>query len=130
MRHEINNWLREFQLHDDLHAHAVHVLGALPDDVLDDVMTEPGVVFYDYEPGPGVVMQVPVRLPRRTGSVSRSIVLKRTLCKRSPSFARWLIAHEVAHSFLRNAGRWPGDDPETAADALALQWGFPRPSMW
>jgi hypothetical protein len=129
MRHRIDDWLRPFQLHSDLHAHAAHVLGCLPDEVLSDVMNEPGVLFYDYDPGPGVVMQVPVRLPGRAGA-SRSIVLKRTLCHRPPSFARWLIAHELAHSYLRNGGRWPGDDPETAADALALQWGFPRPSRW
>ncbi len=129
MRHQIDNWLREFSLHTELHAHTAHVLASLPDEVLVDVMTEPGVLFYDYDPGPGVVMQVPVRPPGKSGA-SRSIVLKRTLCQRPTSFARWLIAHEVAHSYLRNAGRWPGDDPETAADALAQQWGFPRPSMY
>lgn len=127
MRNQIDDWLRGFQLHVDLHAHTAHVLGSLPDDVLQDVMADPGVLFYDYDPGPGVVMQVPVRLPGRNGA-SRSIVLKRTLRHRSPSFTRWLIAHEVAHSYLRNGGRWEGDDPEIAADALAEQWGFPRPS--
>jgi hypothetical protein len=88
-----------------------------------------GVVFYDYDPGPGVIMQVPVRLPGKTGA-SRSIVLKRTLRHRSPNFVHWLIAHELAHAHLRNAGRWPGDDPEIAADSLAFEWGFPRPSRW
>ena len=38
-----------------------------------------------------------------------------------------LLAHELAHAYLRNEGRWPGDDPEAAADALAAEWGFPRP---
>jgi hypothetical protein len=40
---------------------------------------------------------------------------------------RWVIAHELAHAHLRNGGRWLGDDPEHAADALAAGWGFPRP---
>jgi hypothetical protein len=129
MRAEIDLWLRPFQLHEQVHAHAAHVLDALPDDVLQDVMGDPGVVFYDYEPGPGVVMEVPVRLPTR-GGTSRSVVLKRTIRRREPAFARWLIAHEIAHAHLRNGGRWPGDDPEHAADALAKTWGFPRPSKW
>jgi hypothetical protein len=40
-----------------------------------------------------------------------------------------VIAHELAHAHLRNQGRFPGDDPEHAADALAAGWGFPRPGM-
>jgi hypothetical protein len=74
-------------------------------------------------------MQVPVKAPTRSGA-ARSVVLKRTLTRRPAAFARWLIAHEIAHAHLRNGGRWPGDDPEHAADALASTWGFPRPSRW
>ena len=126
----IDHWLRTFSLHSALHEHAVHVMGQLPDEVLTDLMgKEGGVVFYDYDPGPGVVMQVPVKIPSRTGA-SRSIVLKRTLQHREPNFVQWLIAHELAHALLRNGGRWPGDDPELAADSLAYEWGFPRPSRW
>lgn len=126
MRQEIETWLSPFKLDSILHDHAVHVLSALPDAVLMDVMGESGISFYDYDPGPGVVMQVPVKSPTRNG-VARSVVLKRTLCCRPAEFVRWLIAHEIAHAHLRNAGRWPGDDPEQAADALAASWGFPRP---
>ena len=61
MRDRITSFLEPFELHELIHAHAVHVLSALPDDVLSDVMGDSGVVFYDYEPGPGVVMQAPVR---------------------------------------------------------------------
>lgn len=129
MRTAIDSWLEPFKLDQLLHAHAAHVLSVLPDEVRDDVMGEPGVVFYDYQPGPGVVMQVPVKLPTRAGA-ARSVVLKRTLRHRPAGFVRWLIAHEIAHAHLRNAGRWPGDDPEHAADALAADWGFPRPSRW
>jgi len=125
----IDHWLAGFCLDRSLHAHTAHVLGQLPDEVLSDIMGEPGVVFYDYDPGPGVIMQVPVKIPGPAGA-SRSIVLKRTLCNRHPSFVHWLIAHELAHAHLRNGGRWPGDDPEVAADSLAGEWGFPRPSRW
>jgi hypothetical protein len=125
----IDNFLKPFGLHRSLHDHAAHVLGQLPDEVRTDIMGDEGVVFYDYDPGPGVVMQVPVKIPGPAGA-SRSIVLKRTLCHRPPNFVHWLIAHEVAHAHLRNKGRWPGDDPELAADSLAGAWGFPRPSRW
>lgn len=129
MPQQIDHWLASFQLERSLHAHTAHVLGQLPPEVLTDIMGEPGVVFYDYDPGPGVVMQVPVKIPGPAGA-SRSIVLKRTLNQRHPTFVHWLIAHELAHAHLRNGGRWPGDDPEVAADSLAGQWGFPRPSRW
>ena len=55
-------------------------------------------------------------------------MLKRTLRTGRRPFVRWVIAHELAHAHLRNGGRWPGDDPEHAADALAAGWGFPRPA--
>jgi hypothetical protein len=73
-------------------------------------------------------MHVPVRLPRGySGSGGRSVVLKRTLTRRPLPFVRYVIAHELAHAHLRNAGRFPGEDPEHAADALAAEWGFPKP---
>ena len=54
-------------------------------------------------------------------------ILKRTLRSRPDGFIKWVIAHELAHAHLRNAGRWPGEDPERAADAVAAEWGFARP---
>jgi Zn-dependent peptidase ImmA (M78 family) len=44
-----------------------------------------------------------------------------------PCRVQYVIAHELAHAHLRNGGRWEGDDPERAADALAAEWGFTRP---
>ena len=122
MTAEIELWLRPFALDERLHAHAAEVIASLPPSVRDDLMGDPAFAMCDYQPGPGVVMHVPVRLPP-----SRTVVLKRTLLTRSETFVRWVIAHELAHAHLRNAGRWPGDDPEHAADALAEGWGFPRP---
>jgi len=49
------------------------------------------------------------------------------LRRRPENFIRWVIAHELAHAHLRNAGRHKDEDPEHAADSLAADWGFPRP---
>ena len=129
MRENIDNWLRPFALHDALHAHATDVLCALPEPVLADFMDDPAFSMCDYEPGTGRAYVVPVKLIPQGGRLSagRAVVLKRSLTTRPIDFVRWVIAHELAHAHLRNAGRWPGDDPEHAADALAGEWGFPRP---
>ena len=89
-------------------------------------MDDPAFTMCDYEPRVGRAFYVPVKLPTRKRT-SRSVVLKRTLRTRPEPFVRWVIAHELAHAHLRNGGRYPGDDPEHAADALAAGWGFPRP---
>ncbi len=123
----IDQWLSAFRLDDHLHTHAAHVIGELPKAVRDDLMNDPGFVICDYEPGPSAVMRVPMGVPRFGSGGSRSVVLKRTLRRARRPFVRWLIAHELAHAYLRNEGRWDGDDPEAAADALAAEWGFPRP---
>jgi hypothetical protein len=134
---EIENWLRPFALDERLHAHTAEVIASLPSSVRDDLMGDPAFSMCDYQPGPGVVMHVPVRFPPKAREpartsrreLGRTVVLKRTLLARSEPFVRWVIAHELAHAHLRNAGRWPGDDPEHAADALAEGWGFPRPRL-
>lgn len=119
--HETHRWLSGFALDAFIHRHAHCVVTALPEPVRHDLMLDPSFAMCDYEPGPGAVMQVPLGIP------GRSVVLKRTLRRRPLAFVRWLIAHELAHAYLRNEGRWPGDDPEHAADALAAEWGFPKP---
>ncbi len=125
MRKQIEDWLAGFALDHAVHLHAVEVLVSLPMPVRNAFLDDPCFTMCDYEPGVGVVMQVPLRSPGKTGS--RAVVLKRTLRHRPPEFVRWLIAHELAHAHLRHAGRWPGEDPEVAADALAAEWGFPKP---
>ena len=126
MVHDIDRWLRPFKLDASLHAHAAEVVASLPSHVREDLMADPAFVMCDYEPRPGAGYSVPVMLPVQRRA-SRSVVLKRTLRLRPESFVRWVIAHELAHAHLRNGGRWDGDDPEHAADALAAGWGFPRP---
>jgi len=122
----LTDWLARFELDAFLRGHVANVLGALPRHVREDFLGDPSFMLFDYEPGSGVVAHVPVGLPGRNGA-GRSVVLKRTLRRRPEPFVRYVIAHELAHAHLRNAGRWPGEDPESAADALAEEWGFPRP---
>ena len=125
-RCEIDRLLLRFELDAALHEHVLHVMRAMPDDVRDELLSDDAFTLYDYEPGADTMMRVPVGVPGIDGG-SRSVVLKRTLRHQSAAFARWVIAHELAHAHLRNQGRWEGDDPEHAADALAARWGFPRP---
>lgn len=124
----IGQWLNDFPLDEWIRGHVHVVFENLPEPVRADLMDDPSFVVCDYEPGPAVVMHVPVRFTGR-GGAGRSIVLKRTIKRRPVPFVRWLIAHELAHAYLRNAGRHENEDPENAADALAAEWGFPRPDM-
>jgi hypothetical protein len=122
MRSQIDNFLTRFALHDTLQPHVADVLAELPEGILRDFLSDPDFMLCDYEPGPNRTMNVPIQLGGRT------VILKRTLRSRPREFIRWVIAHELAHAHLRNAGRYPGEDPERAADALAATWGFPRPA--
>ena len=127
MTPDIDQWLRPFGLDASLHAHAAQVVASLPSHVRQDLMDDPAFTMCDYDPRPGAAVVVALKLPARKRA-SRSVVLKRTLRTRPEPFVRWVIAHELAHAHLRNGGRYPGDDPERAADALAAGWGFPRPA--
>ena len=121
-----HEWVAGFGLDSFLLDEVARVVHSLPPAVRDDLVGDPAFTLYDYEPGPDVVMRVPVRAPGRNGA-GRCVVLKRTLRHRPADFVRWLIAHELAHAHLRHGGRFPGEDPESAADALAAEWGYPRP---
>ena len=67
--------------------------------------------------------------PGTGGNGSRCVVLKRRLADCPEAFAHYVIAHELAHAYLRNGGWEEIDDPEAAADAVAASWGFPKPVM-
>jgi hypothetical protein len=123
---DVGRWLSRFGLGEGLVIHVASVLASLPDAVRTDLVGDPCFSMCEYEPGVGGV-EVPVSLPASRRGPSRCVALKRSLIRRPAGFVRWVIAHELAHAHLRNGGRWPGDDPEHAADALAAQWGFPRP---
>jgi len=124
----ISDWLDRCALDPAVRSRAAEVLCSLPQSVLDDLIADPSFTMCDFEPGPGRVFQVPMQLRAGSGP-GRAVVLKRTLRSRPNDFARWVIAHELAHAHLRNRGRFPGEDPEHAADDLAAKWGFPRPGI-
>ena len=93
--------------------------------MLADLIEDPRFLLADYDPTDGRGMNVPVRSPGKNSN-SRSVIFKRTLRHRPPAFACYVIAHELAHAHLQCrplARRRPG----RAADALAAEWGFPRP---
>ena len=125
---DIHRWLEPFGLDPFVRQHVASVLAALPDAVRNDLMQDGNFHLCDFEPGVESFL-VPMRLADRH-KASRSVVLKRTLRDRSAPFVHWLIAHEFAHAHLRHAGRTRDEDPEHAADALAAQWGFPKPVNW
>ncbi len=123
---QIDAWLAPFALDKGIHAHVAAVLGRLPEDVRTDLMGDPSFTVCDYAPGPNVTLHVPMRL-ETPGRPGRSVVLKRTLLSRPTPFAHWVIAHELAHAYLRHGSRHPQENPEQSADFLAAQWGFPKP---
>ncbi len=125
---EIDHWLSTFGLDGSIRDHVAVVFTNLPHDVRVDLMDDPGFVLWDYDPAPQSIMKVPVRFSA-PGKPGRSVVLKRTINRRPVPFARWVIAHELAHAYLRHGGRFPNEDPENAADSLAASWGFPKPAM-
>ncbi len=106
----------------------VTVLSAIPQQVARDLLEDPRfrIALDDYVSGRG--RTVWLSSPAPGGRGSRCVVLKRQLGECPPAFAHYVIAHELAHAYLRN-GAW-GDiaDPEQAADALAASWGFSRPT--
>ena len=124
----IDRWLGAFPLDGWIRDHVAAVFLNLPDEVRADLMDDPEFVVCDFDPGPNAMLEVPVRFSGG-GNPGRSIVLKRTIKLKSVPFARWVIAHELAHAYLRHEGRWPHEDPEHAADSLAAAWGFPNPRM-
>jgi len=103
------------------------VFSALPEDVQEEFMGDPGFGMGIYDTGPrgGSRLLIPCPQPAQG---SRLVALERSLTARSRAFAHYMIAHELAHALLRNRGRHPEEDPEVAADSLAAAWGFPRPA--
>ncbi len=103
------------------------VLRAVPEAVRRDFSDDPQfhMAVDDYVPGKG--RSVWMACPKPYGNGSRSVVLKPPLADRPWDFALYVIAHELAHAYLRNGGWKDIQDPEKAADALAESWGFGRP---
>jgi hypothetical protein len=110
-----------------LHDRLLFVLRALPQtvqlDLLEDVRFR--IALDDFVPGKG--RTVWLASPAPAGNGSRCVVLKAKLADCPEGFAYYVIAHELAHAFLRNGGSDNVLDPEVAADRLASSWGFPKP---
>ena len=102
-------------------------MSAMPSAVIDELLGDPGFHLAEdnYKPGEGRSVWLACPMPGSIGS--RSVVLKPRLADCDEAFAQWVIAHELAHAHLRNGGWGEISDPEHAADALAMSWGFPRP---
>lgn len=110
-----------------LHGRLLEVLRALPTAVQTDLLEDPKfrIALDDFVPGEG--RSVWLACPAPDGNGSRSVVLKPRLADCPERFAHYIIAHELAHAFLRNGGWNEILDPEIAADTLASSWGFPKP---
>ena len=108
----------------------VAVFDQLPNEVQRDFVDDPRfrITLENYVPGKG--WKIHLAIPGPVGEESRCVVLRPRLEQASSDFARYVIAHEFAHAFLRNGGWGEITDEEEAADALALHWGFPKPSRW
>ncbi len=130
MRETIESWLNRFELEPGLVAHCTEVLGSLPEVVRLDLMMDPTFTLIHAKLEENGTVSVMMPSPGLGRTRSRVVVLRRSLATRTEGFVRYIIAHELAHAHLNNEGRWPEEDPETAADALAAQWGFPRPAVW
>ena len=104
------------------------VLAALPAEVCADFASDPRfqISLDNYVPGEGSTVWLACPGPRGAGS--RSVVLKPRLADCCEAFAHYVIAHELAHAYLRNGGWGTITDPESAADALAASWGFCHPA--
>jgi hypothetical protein len=123
----IGNHLQPFVGLGPLHQRLLVVLLALPREVQLDLLEDPNfrISLDDFVPGRG--RTVWLAAPVSAGSGSRSVVLKPKLADCPEDFAHYIIAHELAHAFLRNGAWHEIADPEVAADKLASSWGFPKP---
>ncbi len=113
---------------EDLALRIVTVLERLPEEVLADFLGDSRfrLALDDYVPGQGRTVWMACPGPQANGS--RCVVFKPRLAECQEDFAHYVIAHELAHAYLRNGGWGNIEDPELAADTLAATWGFGRPS--
>jgi hypothetical protein len=104
------------------------VLGALPEEIQRDFLDDPRfrITVETFQPGRGWTLWMAA--PDPGGGGSRCVVLRRKLATCEEAFGLYVIAHELAHAYLRNGGWGEITDREEAADALAASWGFRRPA--
>ena len=122
--------LEAFAEHEPLGHRVVKVLAALPQEVQHDFVSDPRFRISKLGHTPACEHGTLLALPAADGRGSRCVVLKQRLADCSENFGLYVIAHELAHAYLRNGVWGDFDDPEEAADALAESWGFPRPGWF
>ncbi len=122
-------YLQAFADHPPLGDRVLRVLTALPAEVQRDFLDDPRFRMALETHVPGVGWSVLMHGLGPIGSDSRCVVLRAKLANCSAAFAHYVIAHELAHAYLRN-GPWGAiTDHEAAADALAAHRGFTRPLL-
>lgn len=106
---------------------ALTVLRSLPEEVQHDFAHDARfrIALETHVPGVGWTVMLDELGP--IGSDSRCVVLRKRLATCAEEFAHYVIAHELAHAYLRNGGWGEIADHEAAADALAAHWGYRRP---
>lgn len=113
--------------HPELIERTVRVMSAMPPEVRDELMADAGFALAQAD-SVHDGRQLPLSGPGGLNRPGRTVVLRADrLVGQDAGWVCYIIAHELAHAWLRNEGRWHGEDPELAADALAGAWGFPRP---
>lgn len=125
---QLSEYLAPFQGYAALQNRISEVLLSLPADVQQDFFQDArfGIEIDNYEPGEGWSFFMPT--PGPPGQGSRRVVLRPKLDLATEDFAKYVIAHEFAHAFLRNGGWGEITDIEEAADALAATWGYAKVS--
>jgi hypothetical protein len=123
-------YLTPFADDEPLRTRVHDVLVALPTEVQRDFLDDPKfrIAKETFVPGHGWTFWM--ESPGVAGDSSRCVLLRAKLGTCSTAFAHYVIAHELAHAYLRNGGWGEIDDREEAADALAASWGFRRPSSF
>ena len=124
----LESLLVAFEETDPLRTRVHRVLSALPCEVQSDFIDDPR--FYIRPLTRKSSCETLLAFPAPDGSVSRCVVLKKRLATCSLAFGLYVIAHELAHAYLRNGPWQQFVDPEEAADALAASWGFDKPASW
>lgn len=124
-------YIQAFEAHPTLREHVGNVLCSLPVEVQADFLNDVTfrLALEEVKPGRGGGSSTFMPLPDSGTSVSRLVVLRAKLDRAPEEFARYVIAHELAHAYLRNGGWGEITDREEAADALAASWGYPKPPL-
>jgi len=125
---DFSDLLDSFESLEPLQRRVLQVLTVLPKHVQQDFLLD-SRFHMTLENRTGRATSTWMPAPGPIGSESRCVVLRPRLADCAEDFALYVIAHELAHAFLRNGGWGDITDREEAADALAASWGFHKPHL-